>query len=245
MTVVLPAGVWHFVAMDEGVGAEGTAFFTVPGTVIEPFAIQMEIVARGRVRSRSCRWSIRTRSRARWSGPAWPTVPTAPSAGAERPSSEPAGEPPPADARILPYPEPRDGLTLPLDTGHDSLFIMSAAPAAETAAPAAVPVMLPLPDVVDVHRHPDVDEYIIRRDGAGYILNGRTQATVTLTPFRAPCVLVMPAGAFHRIVQTEDDQVGESDPDLRRPASRGRRYETIVARTATASISGPIRRTTG
>ncbi len=101
--------------------------------------------------------------------------------------------------------------------------------------------MLPLPDVVDVHRHPDVDEYIIRRDGAGYILNGRTQATVTLTPFRAPCVLVMPAGAFHRIVQTEDDQVGESILIYADRRAVVERYETIVAKTVTASISGPIR----
>ncbi len=84
VTVVLPAGIWHSVAMDEGVVAEGTAFFTVPGTVIEPFAIQMEIVARGRVTFSELPVVHPEPVRARdWTGPAWPKVPTAPSVGAE------------------------------------------------------------------------------------------------------------------------------------------------------------------
>ena len=111
--------------------------------------------------------------------------------------------------------------------------------ACRALAPAAgsKPAALPPPEFVDVHRHPDVDEYIIRRSGAGYIVNGPTPEGITLTPFRGPCVLVMPAGAFHRIVQTEDDPGGESILIYADRRAVVERYETIVARTRFAMLT--------
>jgi hypothetical protein len=49
MIVVVPAGAWHHVTMDDGAAAEGSAFFTVPGTIIEAFSRQMELVTQGEV----------------------------------------------------------------------------------------------------------------------------------------------------------------------------------------------------
>ena len=49
VVVVFPVGAWHHIVMDPGVVALGTCFYTVPGTVIEPFTVQMEIVTPGRV----------------------------------------------------------------------------------------------------------------------------------------------------------------------------------------------------
>ena len=233
VVVVFPVGAWHHIVMDPGVAALGTCFYTIPGTIIEPFTVQMEIVTRGRVTFADL-----------------PVVEPKPVAAAEwttAPVVAPAaarfvGDPAPgADplVRILPFPAPRDGdgLVLPLDTGHDSLFVMGGAPGPERAAGSA-PAPLPPPEFVDVHRHPDVDEYIIRRAGAGYVLNGPSPEAVTLTPFRGPCVMVMPAGAFHRIVQTEEDP---GDGSILIYADRGavvERFETIMARTTFAELSG-------
>ncbi len=135
---------------------------------------------------------------------------------------------------------------MPLDTGEDSLFIMAGAPdptAPEPPPHPAEPILLDLPDVVDVHRHPDVDEYIYRRGGAGYILNGRTPEEITLTPFRGPCLLVMPAGAFHRIVQTEEDQVGGGFLIYADRRAVVERYETIMATTRFAALEAFVETT--
>ena len=233
VVVVCPAGSWHHVMMDPGVAALGTCFYTVPGTVIEPFTVQMEIVARGRVTFADLPVvDLKPVEAGEWTVP--PIVgPTA----AHFVGLTPAD----ADSivRILPFPPPRDGdgLVLPLDTGHDSLFVMGGVPG-PAAPPGSTPTLLPPPDFVDVHRHPDVDEYIIRRGGAGYILNGATPEGITLTPFRGPCVLVMPAGAFHRIVQAEDDP---GDGSILIYADRRaivERFETIMARTTVAGLVG-------
>ena len=50
------------------------------------------------------------------------------------------------------------------------------------------------PVEVDVHSHSDVDEFIVIDSGEGFLLNGPDLESVTLTPFRGPCVIVMPAG---------------------------------------------------
>jgi hypothetical protein len=246
VTLVLPAGCWHHVAMDPDVRVQATAFFTVPGTVIAPFSVQMEIVTRARipfgdlpvVHPRPVEAEL-------WSRPA--TV-----AAGSTSVDDVATESIPLDdaaagadgsvpvARILPYPPRRDGLTMPLDTGRDSLFILAGAPDPDPPEPSPVPpnpVLLDLPGVVDVHRHPDVDEYILRHGGAGYILNGPTPETITLTPFRGPCLLVMPAGAFHRIVQTEDDQVGGGFLIYADRRAVVEPYGTIMATTRVASVS--------
>lgn len=93
------------------------------------------------------------------------------------------------------------------------------------------------PEFVDVHRHPDVDEYIIRRQGTGYLLNGPAPEGITLTPFGGPCVIVMPAGAFHRIVQV-DDPGGESLLVYADRHAVVERYEVIMARTSIATLIG-------
>ncbi len=50
VVIQIAAGWWHGVAMDPGVRAIATCFYTVPGTVIEEFSVQMQIIARARVR---------------------------------------------------------------------------------------------------------------------------------------------------------------------------------------------------
>jgi hypothetical protein len=241
VTLVLPAGCWHHLVMDADVRVDATAFFTVAGTVIAPFSVQMDIVTRGRIpfgdlavvhppQVEARFWSAPP-ARATRSGPV-EDAPVAADGAGERDGSGKV-------ARIVPYPPPRDGLTMPLDTGQDSLFILAGAPDPDASAPslvAAEPILLDLPDVVDVHRHPDVDEYILRHGGAGYILNGRTPETITLTPFRGPCLLVMPAGAFHRIVQTEDDQVGGGFLIYADRRAVVEPYATIMATTRVASL---------
>jgi hypothetical protein len=227
VTLVLPARSWHQVVMDPGVTALGTCFFTVSGTRIEPFSVQMEIIAKGRVTFAD----LPIVEPAPVLASTWSAPP--PHAGSRRVDDAAA-----PGARILPYPPAHDGLTLPLDTGHDSLFIMSNPVGPETPASGSERATLPVPEHVDIHRHPDVDEFIIRRDGAGYILNGPTPSAVTLTPFRGPCVMVMPAGAFHRIVQTEEDRVGESILIYADRRAIVERYETIVAKTSVARSGG-------
>jgi hypothetical protein len=252
VTLVLPAGCWHHVAMDPDVRVEATAFFTVPGTVIAPFSVQMDIVTRARipfgdlpvVHPRPVEGQF-------WLPPAIDVHAAAAATRFARSDDAVAVSTPLEDgaagrqgsapvAGILPYPPPRDGLTMPLDTGRDSLFILAGAPDPDAPEPSPVPpnpVLLDLPDVVDVHRHPDVDEYILRHGGAGYILNGPTPDTITRTPFRGPCLLVMPAGAFHRIVQTEDDQVGGGFLIYADRRAVVEPYATIMATTRVASVS--------
>src|SRR5206468_11561240 len=89
---------------------------------------------------------------------------------------------------------------------------------------------------VDVHSHSDVDEFIVIESGEGYLLNGPDLASVSLTPFRGPCVIVMPAGAFHRIVRTDDETVDSILIYADRRAVVPR-YETIMARTTVVSVA--------
>ena len=194
--------------MDRDVRVEATAFFTVPGTVIAPFSVQMDIVTRatipfgdlpvvhpvavearlwsppapalGRPRQPPLRWDVHASrrgdvhaGRGRRGGA---HASRGRRGGRRRRRGRAQRDGSGRVARIVPYPASRDGLTLPLDTGQDSLFILGGAPDLThgARARAAEAILLDLPDVVDVHRHPDVDEYILRRGGAGYILNGRT-----------------------------------------------------------------------
>ena len=72
--------------------------------------------------------------------------------------------------------------------------------------------------------------------GSGFLLNGAQPETIVLTPFRGPCVIVMPAGAFHRIVQVDD---GDVSPSILIYADRRAvvdRYEVIMARTSVATL---------
>ena len=232
VVIVVPSGTWHHVAMDPGVAAEGTAFFTVPGTVIEAFTTQMEIVSKGRVTFADLK-VVHPKPAA---GSEW-TPHAQPSPAIEAHLVEALPDDAPSGVRVLPFETPPEGeLPLPLDTGQDSLFIM-AAPPPPLDTPAGPVRTLDAPEFVDVHRHPDVDEYIIRSSGSGFLLNGATPETIVLTPFRGPCVIVMPAGAFHRIVQVED---GDSSPSILIYADRRAvvdRYEVIMARTSVATLA--------
>jgi len=96
------------------------------------------------------------------------------------------------------HPPIGDDYTLPLDTGIDTLFVMSSVNRSWDRAPVDVAV----------HRHDREDEYIVIGEGAqGWLLNGPTQESVLRIPFTGPCVLVMPSGNFHRVVRTEDVEV--------------------------------------
>ena len=195
---VVPAGVWHHTVMDADVSAHAFCFFTRPGTVIAPFADQMAAVTKARV-----------------SYPDLAVVRPEPVHGAPLPDA--AGDAP-GDARlvdalpesagpgvrILPFEPPAEGeLSMPLDTGVDSLFIMATPPPSSDDG-SYVPQPLDPPDEVDIHSHPDVDEYIILAGAKGELLNGPTPEAVTRTPFQGPCVLVMPAGGLHRVVMAEE-----------------------------------------
>jgi hypothetical protein len=144
------------------------------------------------------------------------------------------------DIRILPFEPPPEGeLSLPLDTGADSLFVMAAPP------PTTVDVSEDLqpidaPDEVDVHSHPDVDEYIILAGARGELLNGPTPDAITRTPFQGPCVIVMPAGGLHRIVMAEE-HVRHMGPVLVYADRRAvvEPFETILARTTVATFAPP------
>jgi oxalate decarboxylase/phosphoglucose isomerase-like protein (cupin superfamily) len=232
VVIVVPAGAWHHVVMDPGVTAEGTSFFTVPGRTIERFSIQMAIVAKGRVPFADLPIVHPKAIEAS----TWTAAAVASGSSRAR-----LVEVLPADAapavRVLPFEAPSDGeLPLPLDTGQDSLFIMASPPSASDSPPGPAAVLEP-PEFVDVHRHPDVDEYIIRSGGSGYLLNGPLPETVSITPFRGPCVIVMPAGAFHRIVQVEEDGGGPSILVYADRRAVVERYEVIMARTLAATFS--------
>lgn len=226
VVIQVAPGWWHGIAMDRGVRAIATCFYTVPGTRIEEFSVQMQIIARARVRFADLAEPHPVPVHAEvWEGSAGAAPPPVRETPAHAASTIPG-------VRISAYPEPNaEGLTLPLDTGVDSLFIMAARPGPERVPSGGPAIELELPEEVDVHRHPDVDEFIIRQHGAGWILNGRTPETVTRTPFRGPCVMVMPAGAFHRIVQREEDEVGDSILIYSHRRAIVERHATIMART--------------
>ena len=69
----------------------------------------------------------------------------------------------------------------------------------------------------------------------GFLLNGPELGTVTRTPFTGPCVIVMPAGAFHRIVRTDDDEVDSILVYTDRRAVVPR-YERIMERSTVVAV---------
>ena len=192
-TLVIPAGVWHAVIPDAGSGRL-TAFFTRPGQTIDPFSIVGPRAEPGMVHLDTLPVSP------------WPMAPArvvaeVAGAGAAVASGSGAWRPAPRPDRrgSSPYPAPvGDDYTLPLDTGTDTLFVMSSFNRSWDRAPVDVAV----------HRHDREDEYIVMLDASeGWLLNGPTQESVQRVPFRGPCVLVMPSGNFHRVVRTEEIQV--------------------------------------
>ena len=219
VVLVLPAGTWHRVEPDRGVPTVGLGYFTRAGTTIEPFSRQLELLTRGDV-------TFADRPIAR------PPVvtPGRSTASARRGADGDGAGATPRPARIVPFPAPEpQGYTLPVDTGSDSLFVMTSPP------PAAAPVDGP-PETVEVHRHPDVDEYIVRDTGSGFLLNGPSLQGVTRTPFDGPTLIVMPAGAFHRIVMLSERA---SDSVLVYADRRAvvERYDAIMARTTIRAVA--------
>ena len=87
-----------------------------------------------------------------------------------------------------------------VDTGEDSIYLMHG----------RGPSWDRQPDEVPVHMHMEVDEMIIMLDQQeGFYLHGTSPDSMVKTPFEAPCVLMLPAGEYHRIVTTSEGD-GES-----------------------------------
>jgi len=216
-TLIVPAGTWHAVVAHPGSGPM-TAFFTRPGQVIDPFSVVGPRAEPGLVHLDTLPVSP------------WPMTPakvvTVPRAGAGTGSAEPAAPAPTRPARVVPYEEPGETFALPLDTGSDTLFVMTSRGRSWDRAPVDVPV----------HRHDREDEYIVLDRGEGWLLNGGTQDSVIRTAWTAPCVLVMPSGNFHRVVRT-DDAIGAA---ILVYAHRGQvtaSWEGIVAEMVTGEVT--------
>ena len=189
-TLVIPAGVWHAVVPDAGSGPL-TAFFTRPGQTIDAFSIVGPRAEPGLVHLDTLPVSP------------WPMMPAsvvevvgAAGAGVAGGAAGAVPPEPARPARVSPYAPPiGEAYTLPLDTGTDTLFVMSSIGRSWDRAPVDVAV----------HRHDREDEYIVLTGPAeGWLLNGPTQDSVQRVPFTGPCVLVMPSGNFHRVVRTDD-----------------------------------------
>jgi uncharacterized cupin superfamily protein len=223
VVLAFPAGVFHHVVMDPAATATGTCFFTVPGTALVRFSEREPLNRYGKVTFADLAVAAPTRVEAApWTADGQPDP-----AIVGRLRSE-SGDVPadPAGVRLIPYEQPEGGYVLPLDTGEDSLFVMISRGRSWDRAPVEV----------DVHSHSDVDEFIVIESGEGYLLNGPDLASVTRTPFRGPCVIVMPAGAFHRIVRTDDETVDSILIYTDRRAVLPR-YDAIMARTTVVSVA--------
>jgi len=96
-------------------------------------------------------------------------------------------------ARCISFDRSKSGVQIVMDTGEDSIFLWyrkESPPQSE-------------PDLVGVHIHDDeVDETIVVFSGEGYYLHGKTPDTMVKSPFKAPCLLYLPANEYHRIVNT-------------------------------------------
>ena len=248
--------------MDPDVRVEATAFFTVPGTVIAPFSVQMDIVTRAtvpfgdlavvhpvpveaRVLVTSGAWRCDVHAgRGRRGGADAVEVGAAADDDAAAPTSPDRAAAMPDEsacvARIVPYPAPRDGLTLPLDTGQDSLFILGGAPDADHESPSPCRQRPSSLTCLTWWTCIGIPMWTSTSCVAAAPATSSTDAPrrrITLTPFRGPCLLVMPAGAFHRIVQTEDDQVGGGFLIYADRRAVVEPYATIMAATRVASLS--------
>lgn len=223
-TVVVPAGTWHAIVPDEG-SPLGVAFLTRPGVTIDPFSLVGPRAEPGLVHLDTLPVSP------------WPMAPAeiVPAAGmgqgAARPSAvgAAAAVEPSRPARVDPYAPPvGNDYTLPVDTGSDTLFVMSSVGRSWDRSPVDVAV----------HRHDREDEYIVLAEGAeGWLLNGPTQESVQRVPFRGPCVLVMPSGNFHRVVRTDDAVVRSILIYAHRSQTTGT-WAEIVAEMEMGEIAG-------
>lgn len=103
-------------------------------------------------------------------------------------------------ARYIKLDRQQAGPTNVMDTGEDSIYLMHSRGRSWDRHP----------DEVPVHMHIEVDEMIIMLDDQeGFYLHGKSLDSMVKTPYKAPCVLMLPAGEYHRIVTTSDGE-GES-----------------------------------
>jgi hypothetical protein len=100
----------------------------------------------------------------------------------------------PSNACVVPFERFLPGRQHVVDTGDDSIMVWYTSGEAKPG--------IPEPETVAVHKHEDVDETIIMLTGEGYYLHGPTTDVMVKTPWKAPCLIWMPAGDFHRIVTT-------------------------------------------
>jgi hypothetical protein len=100
----------------------------------------------------------------------------------------------PSTACIIPFERFLPGRQHVVDTGGDSIMVWYTSAEAKDH--------IPDPETVAVHKHDDVDETIIMLTGEGFYLHGPTVDAMVKTPWKAPCLIWMPAGDFHRIVTT-------------------------------------------
>ena len=102
-----------------------------------------------------------------------------------------------SEARCISFDRNKSGVQIVMDTGEDSIFLWYRKES------------LPWPelDTVGVHIHDDeVDETIVVFSGEGYYLHGKTPDAMVKTPFKAPCLLYLPANEYHPIVNTGETE---------------------------------------
>ena len=227
VVITVPAGWWHGVAMDPGTRAIATCFYTVTGTVIEKFAVQMKIIALGRVTFADL--------------PVVHPVPVAAQPWTGGPPSAPAAPPPPPTrgARILAYPEPdAAGLTLPLDTGIDSLFIMAAKPGPEKAPSDGPPTCWSCP-----RRWMSTGTPTWTSSSSGATARATSSTATCRRRSRSPrsaaraCWSCPPARSTASS-RPEEDEVGDSILIYTARRAVVERHETIMARTTVAAVGG-------
>lgn len=113
-----------------------------------------------------------------------------------------------------------------VDTGEDSIYLMHGnGPSWDRD-----------PDEVPVHMHVEVDEMIVMLDHQeGYYLHGKSPESMVKSPFKAPCVLMLPAGEYHRIVTTSEGQ-GESLLTYTAANSTLETFDDEIARAVHAKV---------
>ena len=123
-------------------------------------------------------------------------------------------------ARYIPFDRNKSGVQIAMDTGEDSIFLWYRKDASGG----------PVPETIAVHTHGDeVDETIVMLSGEGYYLHGKTPDTMVKSPFKAPCVLYLPAGEYHRIVTTSEAE-RESVLMYSPAGSKIDRFANVIAR---------------
>ena len=129
-------------------------------------------------------------------------------------------------ARYIKLDRQKPGPTNVVDTGEDSIYVMHSRGTSWDRHPEEVPV----------HVHAEVDEMIIMLDHQeGFYLHGSTPETMTKSPFEAPCVLMLPAGEYHRIVTTSEGE-GESILTYTDKNSTIGKFDVEIARAEHATV---------